>query len=304
MLPWIEKYRIKAINSLKGQDEAINIINKNKTFQHFLFYGPAGTGKTSAIHAFINEYKINKEFILEMNASDDRNIETVRKLIIPFAQRSNNGLKTKRIIILDEADAMTAEAQSALRKIIEDYSKDVMFCLLCNQLGKIIDPIISRCILVEFKPIKSISIYEKLIEIATNENMNLKDDDLKRAIRLIAHYSNGDLRSAIGRLQSIHKINDKEKAVYDSFGLMDRETFQYYYELIQNAKSDIELYQLAVNSAGNQYLLSDYIFRIIKKFPALKISSKIKIILNRYYSGSDEMLLWLELFLIIKSQFI
>lgn len=126
---------------------------------HLLLYGPPGTGKTSAIIALTRELfgRHYKEWVMEMNASDDWGIDKVREKIQRFAetqiQRYPEISHNFKIIILDEADNMTSFAQSALRRIIEDYSSVTWFCIICNYITKIIDPIQSRCVKFRFKDI-------------------------------------------------------------------------------------------------------------------------------------------------------
>ena len=143
-LPWVEKYRPNALQELISHEDIIKTIRKfisQDKLPHLLFYGPPGTGKTSTILACAKEIYSPKQFnsmVLELNASDDRGINVVRNQILSFASTRtifNSGYK---LIILDEADAMTNDAQNALRRIIEKYTENVRFCMICNYLSKII----------------------------------------------------------------------------------------------------------------------------------------------------------------------
>ena len=143
-LPWVEKYRPSVLQELISHEDIIRTIRKfisEEKLPHLLFYGPPGTGKTSTILACAKELYSPKEFnsmVLELNASDDRGINVVRNQILSFASTRtifNSGYK---LVILDEADAMTNDAQNALRRIIEKYTDNVRFCLICNYLSKII----------------------------------------------------------------------------------------------------------------------------------------------------------------------
>ena len=151
-LPWVEKYRPNALQELISHEDIIGTIRKfisEEKLPHLLFYGPPGTGKTSTILACAKEIYSPKEFnsmVLELNASDDRGIGVVRGQILSFASTRtifNSGYK---LVILDEADAMTNDAQNALRRIIEKFTDNVRFCLICNYLSKIIPALQSRYI--------------------------------------------------------------------------------------------------------------------------------------------------------------
>ena len=146
-LPLIEKYRPSKLEDIKNQDDIKNIfidMVKNRNLPHMIFYGGAGTGKTSTAIAICKQlYKDNyNENVLELNASDERGIRVVREKIKTFSQKAvDNDFK---IIILDEADAMTSDSQFALRRIIEKYSINTRFFLICNYINKIIPPLLSR----------------------------------------------------------------------------------------------------------------------------------------------------------------
>lgn len=210
-MPWIEKYRPKRLKDIIYQDEvklvACNII-KTGQLPHLLLYGPPGTGKTSMILAMARHLfgpEIYRERVLELNASDERGINTVREKILRFAQMSI-GRKDDRfpsppfkIIILDEADAMTTDAQMALRKIMEDHSATTRMCLICNYVNKIIDSIISRCAGFRFKPLNDESLLEKITDICEREEMDVSDN----AKKLMIKYSHGDMRHLISMLQNI-----------------------------------------------------------------------------------------------------
>ena len=148
-LPWIEKYRPKNINDIISHDMNIETIKNlliGGALPHLLFHGSPGTGKTSTIMALAKEiYGSNVRLMsLKLDASDDRGINSVREDIKGFAEKSNMFQKGVRLIILDEADSMTFDAQFALRRIMEKYSATIRFCLICNYENKIIPAIRSR----------------------------------------------------------------------------------------------------------------------------------------------------------------
>lgn len=213
-IPWIEKYRPRKLNEVISQEESISILNntlKTGELPHLLLYGGPGTGKTSSILALCNQLfgpvRVN-ERVIELNASDERGINVVRGKIINFAKVAigttdpNYLCPPYKIIILDEADAMTKEAQAALRKVMEENSNITRFCFICNYINQIIEPINSRCVKIRFKPINRKSIISKLGWISQRESMNINRDALKS----IAEIANGDLRKSILMLQNIKYI--------------------------------------------------------------------------------------------------
>ncbi len=180
-----------------------------------LFYGPPGTGKTSTILALAKELygpEMFRSRVLELNASDERGISIVREKVKDFArmQLSNPPPHYKdkypcppyKIIILDEADSMTQDAQSALRRTMETYSKITRFCLICNYVTRIIDPLASRCSKFRFKMLDQGNAKKRLEEIAENENVRLDNGAVDTLIRC----SEGDLRKAITFLQSASRL--------------------------------------------------------------------------------------------------
>lgn len=180
-----------------------------------LFYGPPGTGKTSTVLALAKELYGPEMFrtrVLELNASDERGISIVREKVKDFArmQLSNPPPHYKdrypcppyKIIILDEADSMTQDAQSALRRTMETYSKITRFCLICNYVTRIIDPLASRCSKFRFKPLDQDNAKKRLEDIAENENVKLEAG----AVDTLIKCSEGDLRKAITFLQSAARL--------------------------------------------------------------------------------------------------
>ena len=189
--------------------------NINPKLPHMLFYGPPGTGKTSTILALAKELygpEMMKARVLELNASDERGISIVREKVKNFArmQLTNPppGYNSKypcppfKIIILDEADSMTQDAQSALRRTMETYSKITRFCLICNYVTRIIDPLASRCSKFRFKSLDQGNAKKRLEDIAEKEGVQLEDG----AVDALIKCSDGDLRKAITYLQSSARL--------------------------------------------------------------------------------------------------
>ncbi|GMH74851.1 hypothetical protein TrST_g651 [Triparma strigata] len=207
-LPWVEKYRPNTLSDLVAHTDIISILTRltdaNK-LPHLLLYGPPGTGKTSTIVAMAKKMygaKAYKGYVLELNASDDRGIDVVRNQIKDFASTtqlfSSNHLT--KLIILDECDAMTSDAQFALRRIIEKYSEHVRFCLICNYVGKIIPALQSRCTRFRFAPLEKEQIRSRLVEVATAEKCDITPDGIEAILSL----SSGDMRRVMNLLQSTH----------------------------------------------------------------------------------------------------
>lgn len=174
----------------------------NEKLPHLLFYGPPGTGKTSTILACAKKMYGNNyhSMILELNASDDRGIDVVRDKIKEFAGTKklfNTGIK---LIILDECDNMTNDAQSALRRVIEKYTSNTRFCLICNYINKLIPALQSRCTKFRFSPLKYNQIINRLNYVCENEHCNITEKGKEALIKL----ANGDLRRVLNLLQSAH----------------------------------------------------------------------------------------------------
>ncbi|MFC2153922.1 replication factor C small subunit [Candidatus Altiarchaeota archaeon] len=200
-LPWTEKYRPQKVEDMVGQDaivERLRAYIKEKTLPNLLFAGPAGVGKTTAALAISKEFfgGINQDF-LELNASDERGIDVVRNKIKDFARtRPIHG--TFKIIFLDEADALTPDAQNAMRRTMESYSQSCRFILSCNYSSKIIEPLQSRCAVFRFKRIVKEDIAKRLKWILDQE----KTDSTKEGIDAILYVCEGDIRKAVNLLQS------------------------------------------------------------------------------------------------------
>merc|ERR1711973_580827 len=205
-LPWVEKYRPSGLGELISHEDIIKTIRRfmdENRLPHLLFYGPPGTGKTSTILACAKEIYSPKEFnsmVLELNASDDRGIGVVRGQILNFASTRTIFNKGYKLIILDEADAMTNDAQNALRRIIEKFTDNVRFCLICNYLSKIIPALQSRCTRFRFGPLNTKQILPRLKHVSDVEGVNVTEDGEKALMSL----SGGDMRKVLNILQSCY----------------------------------------------------------------------------------------------------
>uniref|UniRef100_A0A1B6DUV7 Activator 1 subunit 5 n=3 Tax=Clastoptera arizonana TaxID=38151 RepID=A0A1B6DUV7_9HEMI len=221
-LPWVEKYRPNKLDDLISHEDIIRTINKfikADQLPHLLFYGPPGTGKTSTILACAKQLYSQSQFtsmVLELNASDDRGIGIVRGQIMNFASTRTIFKSGYKLIILDEADAMTNDAQNALRRIIEKFTDNVRFCIICNYLSKIIPALQSRCTRFRFGPLASEQILPRLQYVIEQENVTATEDGKKALIDL----SQGDMRKVLNILQSaataFPEVN--EETVYTCVG--------------------------------------------------------------------------------------
>lgn len=215
--PWVEKYRPQTLDDVVGQEHVINRVKKyvgSESMPNIMFTGPAGVGKTTTALALAKEVlgEYWRQNFLELNASDARGIDTVRNNIKNFCRLKPVGAPF-RIIFLDEVDNMTKDAQHALRREMEMYTKTSSFILSCNYSSKIIDPIQSRCAIFRFTPVKSYQIIERLKHIAEEENLEYEDS----ALEAIVYFAEGDIRKAINMLQSSATEGEKitEDTVHD-----------------------------------------------------------------------------------------
>ena len=207
---WIEKYRPQKLDDIVGQDEIVERLSsyvKSGNLPHLLFTGSAGVGKTTAAVTLAREFfkdswQMN---FRELNASDERGIDVVRNQIKQFARTTPLGEAKFKILFLDEADALTTDAQAALRRTMESYAQTCRFILSCNYSSKIIDPIQSRCAIYRFKPLGEAAVKEEVHRIAKKEGLSIT----KEAMDAIVYIAQGDMRKAINALQGAAIISNK-----------------------------------------------------------------------------------------------
>lgn len=199
---WVERHRPRSVDGIKGQRaivERLSSYAKSKTFPHLMFAGPPGTGKTTAALALARDVfgESYRDNLLEMNASDERKLESIRTKVKQFARTAPMPGSSFKVIFLDEADALTSDAQGALRRIMEQYAETCRFILSCNYSSKIVEAIQSRCAVFRFRPLGEEWVLDMVLEVAETEGLDLDKD----AAESIARISLGDLRKAITSLQ-------------------------------------------------------------------------------------------------------
>jgi replication factor C small subunit len=205
---WTEKYRPKKFDEVVGQDDVVKKVQnlaRAMNLPHLMFAGPAGTGKSTLALIIVKElFGISwKENYLELNASDERGIDVIRQKVKDFARTKAMGNVPFKVIFLDEADALTKEAQQALRRTMENFTNTCRFVMSCNYSSKIIDPIQSRCVVFRFKLLNKADITKRVKVIAEKEGLQMDD----KAIETLFETSEGDCRRVINILQASASIS-------------------------------------------------------------------------------------------------
>lgn len=296
---WTEKYRPHSFSDMKGQKEIVEKVKafvEQKNLPHLLFAGPAGVGKTTLAliigrTMFGDDWRSN---MLELNASDERGIDVVRHKVKDFARTRALGNVPFKIIYLDECDALTREAQQALRRTMENYTQTCRFILSCNYSSKIIDPIQSRCAIFRFKPLDKKEMDKIIDKIIKKEEIEVSDD----AKEALYEVSGGDCRRMENILQSCTAISKKitKDTVYSMSSVAKPEELKGMLELaLKNKFIDARKKLLDIML---EYSLSgiDMIIQIQKEIWNLDISGRDKVKLIdkcgeaefRLTEGSDE----------------
>jgi replication factor C subunit 3/5 len=257
LVPWIESTRPEKIEDILSHEKIKKILTnyvKTKKFPHLLFYGPPGTGKTSAAKALAKEFygKYSDLMVLEINASEDRGIDVVRNKIHGFVLSTPNFYENMsgqfKMVILDEADSMTSEAQAMLRHVIEAYTPNARFCLICNFKNKIIDAIQSRCTISKFNPLRDSDMKDKVIEISKKHNINITSGGINMLLKI----ANGDMRRLLNSLQSTSMQDEKidQEFLSDCLGYPSDKNMKYILETLKGKSLEKNISKL------NQYIKS------------------------------------------------
>ena len=255
---WIEKYRVYKLDEILYQDTTLfKSIVKNKNMPNILLWGSCGIGKTSAIVSLCLELygaKRYSENVLEINASMDTGINVIRKIIITFTKtkmnRPHNNYPSFKTIICDEADRMTSDSMSALRKVMEE-SLNTRFVFICNDVSRIIEPIQSRCIKIKFREILPNIIFNKLKQISIDEKLHIDDDSLL----LLSNLSNGDFRKSILFLQNL-KFIDTVITKNDIYNICKYITFDEFSNIVNNLHNIDDVINSIHFVLGNGYTIN------------------------------------------------
>lgn len=266
-LPYIEKYRPATMEDIIDEGNKVAVLNSlidKGELPHLLLYGPPGTGKTSLILAAARKMygdNFRNKYVLELNASDDRGIDTVRKQIPEFVKTATNKPK---LIILDEADALTGDAQGALRRVIEQYSKQCRFCLICNNIYKIIGGLKSRCVVIRFGRLPDVNIKERLAKIIEIEKVRISEATIDFILK-----NCGDFRQVLNILQLEHTLkstiegdNYSEIEISEIcryLGIPDDDRFKEIVHQLTNGRLRENIALLKADHASNNYSIVELV---------------------------------------------
>src|SRR6056297_3623457 len=212
IVPWVEKYRPMSLDEVASQTYTIESLKKfveRETLPHMIFTGPAGTGKTSAAKALIfdliGKENMTQDIILERNASNECRMKNLPEIKNSVSHTGVNQTPFK-FVVLDEADNLSKDVQSAFRRVIELAPPNVKFIFMCNYVENIIGPILSRCAIFRFYPLPKEDFTKQIKKIAKKEEINLTNE----LINVIFYISNGDMRKAINLLQIVYAYVEEE----------------------------------------------------------------------------------------------
>lgn len=280
-IPWVEKYRPDVFEDIildnNNRELFKNILERNH-FPNLLLHGPPGIGKTTTIINLINKFKKknneeSKTLVIHLNASDERGIDVIRNNIYNFVLSDNLFSKGTKFVILDEVDYMTRIAQQALKCLIQEYNKDIRYCLICNYISKIDYSLQYEFIKVRFNKLSEIDIYSYLNKINKEENLNMN----KKTLRNIIKSYDSDIRSMINYMQSnIHnKINILDDVVYNNL-------------LNVNMNENINNFNKSLNVVENKYKINKSL--ILKNYITYMLNNRLDL-LNSKMIGELEYII-------------
>jgi len=310
-IPWVEKYRPNQFDDIVldpiNRHLFQNILEKNY-FPNLLFYGPPGTGKTTTIINLINDfqarhYKINKNLVIHLNASDERGIDIIRNQIHQFVKTNNMFDTGLKFVILDEVDYMTKNAQQALKYLLQTCSQNVRFCLICNYISKIEESLQNEFICIRFNQLPKEDIFQFIRNISDNEHLNLTEE----LIQTIQTTYESDIRSMINFIQ----LNQNFKGVDWENKILNKSILEHIHQLIFRKKPETKkktkkvtvaaegreaaavsdesminsiikyLYEISVQyNMDKRTIILNYFHYIIKEYPSLITQHLLNIISN------------------------
>lgn len=280
-IPWVEKYRPTQFDDIVldpiNRKLFRNIIDK-KYFPNLLFYGPPGTGKTTTIINLINEFqlkhfKVNKSLVIHLNASDERGIDIIRNQISSFVKTKNLFEVGFKFVILDEVDYMTKNAQHALKSLLQTCSSDVKFCLICNYISKIEEPLKNEFTCIRFNQLPKRDIYNFIHYITTKENLKMNES----AIDMIQTIYQSDIRSMINFIQLNQNIQGECKIV-------NKAVLENIHKLLLDESSDVEAIIATIYNDSVEYntdkrsIIQSYLNYVIRTHPEQVIPEFLNII--------------------------
>lgn len=299
---WVEKYRPETLDEIVGHEQSVERLQHyadDAEVPHMIFSGPPGTGKTASIVAFAREVYGDawRKNLTEMNASDERGIDTIRHKVKDIARSSPAGDADYQILLMDEFDQMTKDAQAALRRMMEEHSDVTRFFLSCNHPNKIIEAIQSRCSLFRFNRLGDDGLSSVVSRVVEQEDLDVSD----AAFDTLVTASKGDARTAINTLQSA-SLNGAvtEEQVENVVGVIDKELIEHIVDLAisgqtEEAMNDLDEKLLKAGASTDQ--MSQMFLRVIKQkdIPApgkMKIMSKLSDCDWRVRQGANPNVQW------------
>jgi replication factor C small subunit len=277
---WVEKYRSNTLENYVGNENIKQTVQKyldQNDIQNFLFYGPAGTGKTTLAKLIVNSLDCDYLYI---NASDERGIDTIRDKVSGFASAAS--FKPLKVVILDEADFITIQGQAALRNVIETYSRTTRFILTCNYIERIIDPLQSRCQVLKIVPPSKQEIAYHIMGIFKQEEVDCSADDLK----LVINQYYPDIRKMLNTLQM--SVVDNEISVDKSILVSSNYKIKILTELMKPSQKSFNNIRQIIADAG----VSDfedmfrYLYDNVEKYAPLSVG-EVVIYIEEYQYHSN-----------------